>query len=300
VPERTVARSRTLLQRFVVRFVGSRSNGEVGRIPTIAVTGAASGLGAATVSHLVGHGHRVIGVDLRDADVICDLGTPAGRQQAVDQVTAACGGTLDGLVTFAGLAGLTGRPASLLVSVNYFGTIELLRGLRAALEAGREPAAVAISSNSTTCQPGWRQSLVDACLAGDEEQARSIADQRDSIEAYPATKAAVARWIRRQAPTGPWAGSGIRLNAIAPGLIETPMTEEIQHDSVLGELIGQFPVPVGRAGRPEEVAALAGFLLGPDARFFCGSVVFMDGGTDALLRPDDWPAVWGAPPASGR
>jgi NAD(P)-dependent dehydrogenase (short-subunit alcohol dehydrogenase family) len=258
----------------------------------IAVTGAASGLGAATVELLAGRGDTVIGVDLHDATIIADLGTPAGRRTAVEGISTACTGSLDGLVTFAGLAGTTGRPASSLVSVNYFGTVELLEGLRPQLARGAEPAAVAISSNSTTCQPGWSLALVDACLDGDEQAAREVADRGDSIAAYPATKTAIARWLRRQAPQEAWAGAGIRLNGIAPGLMETPMVDEIRRDPVIGGAIDGFPIPVGRGGRPTEVAALVAYLLGPDARFFCGSVLFMDGGTDALLRPDDWPAPW--------
>ncbi len=55
----------------------------------------------------------------------------------------------------------------------------------------------------------------------------------------------------------------------------------------LGEV---YPIPLGRATTPDEVAALVTFLLGPDARAFCGSVVVMDGGTEAALRAADWPA----------
>ena len=114
------------------------------------------------------------------------------------------------------------------------------------------------------------------------------------MAAYPATKVAVARWVRRHAPTPAWAGAGIRLNAVAPGLTATPLVAETRADPVLGPLIEQFPIPVGRPGRAEEIAAFIAFLLGPDARFFCGSVVWVDGGSDALLRPDDWPAPWRA------
>ena len=57
-------------------------------------------------------------------------------------------------------------------------------------------------------------------------------------------------------------------------------------------MLDLLPIPVGRPGRPEEIAALIEFLLGPDAAFFCGSVVFCDGGSDALLRTRDWPAAW--------
>src|SRR3954452_13127650 len=96
---------------------------------TVVVTGSASGRGAATKARLEADGQRVIGVDLRDAEVIADLGRTDGRAAAVDAVSERCDGTLDGLVTWAGVPGLTDVPGSLLVSVNYFGTVALLQGL---------------------------------------------------------------------------------------------------------------------------------------------------------------------------
>lgn len=256
---------------------------------TIVITGSASGMGAATKARLETAGDRVIGVDLRNADVVADLGTADGRKAAIDAVTTLSGGRIDGLVTWAGLPGLTDRPGSLLASVNYFGSVALLAGLRPLLAKGDRPSAVAISSNSTTCQPGVPMDVVALCLAGDEPGARAAADAASSLATYPATKTAIAHWVRRNAPGPEWAGAGITLNAVAPGAVETPLLQASRNDPVIGEMVDAFPVPIGRKAEPDELAAFVQFLLGPDARFFCGSVVFVDGGTDAQFRADDFP-----------
>lgn len=254
---------------------------------TIVVTGSAGGIGAATVARLRGEGHRVIGVDVRDAEVIADLATPAGRAAMVDAVTEASGGVLDGVV--AG-AGVQGRPGDLVVAVNHFGAVATLDGLRPLLARGERPAAVAICSNSATTQPGVPTDVVATILDGDEDGARRLlAADPQGLAAYAAAKLALARWLRRQAVSDDWIGAGIRLNGIAPGFIATPMTAGIE-DMVFG-LGDVYPMPAGRVGTADEVAALLAFLLGPDAGFFCGSVVVMDGGTEAALRPDDWPAA---------
>jgi NAD(P)-dependent dehydrogenase (short-subunit alcohol dehydrogenase family) len=257
---------------------------------TIVVTGSASGMGAATKARLEGQGDRIIGVDLRDADVIADLGTTDGRDAAIAKVGELSGGAIDGLVTWAGLPGLTDRPGSLLASVNYFGTVAMLAGLRPLLANGTDAAAVAISSNSTTCQPGVPMDVVKLCLDGNEAGARDAADAASSIATYPATKTALAWWVRQQAPTAEWAGAGITLNAVAPGAVETPLLQASRSDKEIGHMIDAFPIPVGRKGTADELAAFVQFLLGPDARFFCGSVLFCDGGTDAQLRAVDFPA----------
>jgi NAD(P)-dependent dehydrogenase (short-subunit alcohol dehydrogenase family) len=231
-----------------------------------------------------------VGVDKDETDVVADLSTVEGRQRAVAEAAERCGGSLTGIVTCAGLAGAPHRAGSLLAAVNYFGTVEVLEGLRPLLVQGG--AAVAISSNSTTVQPAIPADLVEACLDGDLGRSTEIADARGSLVAYPATKLAVAHWVRRNATGREWAGAGLRLNAIAPGMIDTPMVASMRADPETGPLLDMLPIPAGRPGRPEEIAALAEFLLGPDAAFFCGSVLFCDGGSDALLRTRDWPAAW--------
>ncbi len=259
---------------------------------TYALSGTASGMGRATKALLESEGHRVIGIDRADAEVLVDLSVPDGRAAAVEQVLELCGGVLDGVALFAGVVGGTGRAGSALVSINYFGSVVVLEGLRPALAAAGESAAVLISSNSVTIMPGWDQAVVDACLAEQEAAACELADLGDSMLAYPATKAAIARFVRRQAPRVEWAGAGIRLNAIAPGLVETAMVAETRADPVMAEHMKALPLPLGRGGTAEELAALVALLLSPAGRFFCGSVLLCDGGTEALFRPDDWPVRW--------
>ena len=253
---------------------------------TIVVTGSAGGIGSALRARLEGRGDTVIGVDVRDAEVLADLAIPAGREAMVAAVAERCGGAVDGVVA---AAGVTHDDGELVTSINYFGAVATLEGLRPLLAGRPGASAVAVSSNSTTTQPGLLLEHVEACLAGDEAAARAVAGH--GVGAYGASKLALARWVRRHAITSDWIGSGIRLNAICPGFIDTPMTVD-SRDFILslGEI---YPIPIGRAGDAAEVAGLLAYLLSTDAGFFCGSVITMDGGTDAALRADDWPVALG-------
>lgn len=256
---------------------------------TFVVSGASSGIGAATRTALEADGHRVVGVDLHGSDVDADLSTADGRVRAVAQAAALAGRMVDGVVPCAGIAGLTGTDAAALVSVNFFGAVALVTGLReqlaACAQAGGTPGVVLLSSNSVTCQPGWSDELALACLTKSEECARELAAATEAVHAYPASKAALAWWARREGVKPEWAGTGIRLNAVAPGLIATPMTDRLREDPELGVFADGYPSALNRPGRPEEVAAAIMFLLSPAASLAVGTVLFIDGGTDALLQP---------------
>lgn len=249
----------------------------------VAITGSSSGIGAETRAWLERGGDRVVGVDLHGAEVVADLSAADGRRDAVARVREACGGRLAGLVVCAGL-GPHVEPASAIASVNYFGAVALLDGLRDALVAGRPAAAIAICSNSATLTPDIPPAYTDALLAGDEAHARGLADGLEGSRAYAGSKLALARAVRRRAPG--WAAAGVRLNGIAPGPVLTPLLEKSLEHPQYGPAIRGFPVPAGGFGTAPQIAAAVAWLLGPQAGFCVGSILFVDGGTDALVRPD--------------
>jgi len=258
-----------------------------------AVTGSASGMGAAVAQKLTDAGHRVIGVDLRDADVVADLSTPHGRASAAAGVLQLAENRLDGAVLAAGLGPTAGAErARLIIDVNYFGVTELLTAWRSALAAAGNAKVVVFSSNSTTTVPLVPRSLIKAFRDGDADKALRVAKRFRKFAppiAYAGSKIALTHWVRRTAVTPQWVGEGIRLNALAPGAIRTPLLEKQLETPSERKQIESFPVPVGGFGDASQLGEWAVFMLSPAADFLVGSVVFVDGGTDAYFRPEDWP-----------
>lgn len=250
---------------------------------TTAITGAGSGIGAATRALLESQGQRVIGIDMRNSDICADLSTPEGRQQAIDAVLEQCGGRLDHLVCCAGL-GAQVSPASLIVRVNYFGVVALLDALLPALQQGQAPSAVVVSSNSGKLVDWSQHPLRTALLDGDEQGACEIADSGEGFAAYSCSKYAVAVAVRQRALA--WGNAGVRLNAVAPGAVETPLLQAGLDDPRFGPSIRNFKSPLGRFSQPAEIAETIAFLLGEKASYVHGNVMLVDGGIDAQLNAE--------------
>jgi NAD(P)-dependent dehydrogenase (short-subunit alcohol dehydrogenase family) len=243
------------------------------------LSGSASGIGRATKELLVSQGHRVIGVDLREADVIADLGTPAGRDLMIDQVTKKSRGKVDALLAVAGVD-IAGPPT---IAINYYGALATLEGLRLLLLKSSAPRAVAVSS-ITSVHP-FDQQLLDAMLDGTEEEALQRAEV--ASYSYATSKRALSRWIRRVAVNAEWACSGIPLNAVAPGLVKTELLSRLFADPDKKRAIeAGSPMPLGGPFEPLAAAQLLAWLASEENGHMTGQTIFIDGGADVVLRGD--------------
>jgi len=260
---------------------------------TIVVTGAASGIGAATARYLRERGDQVISCDLHDADVIADLATDAGRSALVERVGQLSGGAIDAIVANAG-----GGPPETSIQLNFFGAVATLEGLRPFLAKSAAPRAVTVSSVAALRPP--ISSIVEACLKMDEPSAlsaaRNFASTRDQASAdesdiplalYGCAKHALQHWCRAHAPKAEWAGAGILLNVVALGFYDTPAAAYILSDpnnraqaSRMVPLRGAFP------GRAEEAAAMLAWCISPENSQMTGQVLFADGGLECLARAE--------------
>ncbi|GAA4661604.1 SDR family NAD(P)-dependent oxidoreductase [Arthrobacter cryoconiti] len=254
------------------------------------VTGAGSGIGAATVQLLRERGENVIGVDLRGAEVEADLGTPSGRKAAADQVTELADGNIDAVIACAGIS----APIPLTVSVNYFGVIEFLEHLLPVLAKSSAPRAAVVSSMASL-QPNSPE-LVAALLAGDEKGAVEIgtalaaAGPASGYLNYPSSKRALSRWVRRESIKARWAGAGIPLNAVAPGTVISPMTKELLATEEGRTMVdSNVPMPLNYHSEAIVISRLLVWLTSEENTHTTGQTIYTDGGADATLRGDN---IW--------
>lgn len=226
----------------------------------IAVTGAAGGIGSATCSRLRDDGATVFALDLRPEDgefgVSCDVSDPRSVEEAI-RIVVGRAGRLDGVVAGAGIVEddvpaeeMSPDEFARVIGVNLSGTFHTLTAAgRKMLEQG-SGTCVAISSMSGNHAVNTPQKQC----------------------AYNASKAGVSALVRSLAAE--WAGRGVRVNAVAPGYIQTELLAKKKHQ--FADWMAH--TPQARMGTPGDVAAAISFLMQDESRYFCGSELLMDGG----------------------
>jgi NAD(P)-dependent dehydrogenase (short-subunit alcohol dehydrogenase family) len=245
--------------------------------PVALVVGGARGIGEAVVRHLATRGYHVVAADI-DAPMAGSAPVPAahggaeivrvdvansGSVDALLEGVMARRGRLDALVNCAGfnkhqpVAELEDATWQRLIDVHVGGTLRACRAAYPALR--RSPHGAVVNFSSIAARIGRpRRAPYSAAKAGIEALTRTL-----SIE---------------------WAKDGIRVNAVCPGVVGTRMVlENIASGAANTESL-LSGIPLGRCGKPEEIAAVVGFLVSPESSYITGQTLVVDGG--ATVRGD--------------
>jgi NAD(P)-dependent dehydrogenase (short-subunit alcohol dehydrogenase family) len=252
---------------------------------TILVTGVASGIGLRTAELAGQLGAEIIGVDINEPAarhghfIKADISTPNGVADLVAQLPAG----LDALCNVAGLSGTGG--AEITLAVNFYGLRALSEAMAPKIREGGSVVNVAsIAGYGLRANLARAVAMVDADGFDDVAGVIAANGVKDE-EGYPVSKELLLLWTMRAAHQDLFKSRGLRVNAVSPGPVETPILKQFR--SVLGdERVDADISRVGRAGTSADVAPVVLFLCSDAARWVNGANLPVDGGLEASVNAE--------------
>ncbi len=248
----------------------------------VIVTGAASGMGAATVSMLAGCGAEVHALDIQPVEgaVAGSYETDCGDPSSIDAALAKIGGPVDCLFNIAGVPQTL--PPDRVFGVNFLG----LRHITEAVLDGHMAEGGAIAHVASKAGSGWRNHLpaiqdvlaTDDLAGGAEWAAANLPEQGDP---YFFSKECVVVYTMQRAHE--LLERGIRMNCLSPGPVESPMMPAFK-EALGSSLLDWTAEQVGRMGRPDEMAGPLVFLNSDEASYVNGFDLMADGGFTAAIE----------------
>jgi len=250
---------------------------------TYAVTGVASGIGAALAKTLKAQGHTVIGYDVHETSENVDHFVPLdlGDETSIISAAAKTPVRLDGLCNNAGVPPRSGMEAVIL-QVNFLGTRAFTDAMLPHLKDG-----ASIVNMASRAGHGWRDNLdqnmrLAALRRADQVEPFVTSEGIDATRCYNLTKEAVILWT--VAMTEDMIARGLRINSLSPGGVSTGILDDFRR--AFGDKMARNVERAGRPGTAQEIADIAAFALSPDANWLKGADIAIDGGMGAFNMTD--------------